>query len=168
MLRICSILWMRSTSYSPASKRPLSRRMSGKTMSTGIGEEEARMAKFYYGILKLYGDPAALKSWSTTWNGWLNVALSPVQSLVITCLRFLKITRRSSTYSAPGGMPVTLRMGIWYSVPAVITTMATTLPPFSAALLGFLEDCVWKTMRATRIHLSSPSMRMCLSATGVN
>jgi hypothetical protein len=35
--------------------------MSGKPVNTGIGEEGARMAKFYYGTLKLDGDPAALK-----------------------------------------------------------------------------------------------------------
>lgn len=46
------------------------------------------MAKFYYGTLKLDGDPAALKSWLTTWNGWLSAALLPVLSPLITCLRF--------------------------------------------------------------------------------
>ena len=34
--------------------------------------------------------------------------------------------------------------------------------------VAFLENCVWKTMKATRIHLSSLSMKMCPSVTGVN
>ena len=125
------------------------------------------MAKFYYGILKLYGDPAALKKLVDHLERLAECCtISGAVSRDYLPAIFEDYPEEQHVFCA--GMPVTLRMGIWYSVPAVITTMATTLPPFSAALLGFLEDCVWKTMRATRIHLSSPSMRMCLSATGVN